>query len=397
MKFTKKTQAEIEALSAVDLDKYIAEKEANDAEIRKAEIDEAIKTATTSLNETIEKQGKKIIELDKNSTGNKVISLVDELKSHEEGLKKSAKKGNDYTFVVKAHTLRASVVGNPNAMILPEIGQLAHRKLTIYDMFRKIPVPANSNGTMHYTDWDADTIVRATAAIAEGGTFPEDTAKWVTNTVAVQKIGSIIPVSEEMLYDAPAFAAELENFLNTNVAIKIDTDLVTGNGTSPNIAGIKTQIPNYTPVASGIEDASIYDLLVKVREAISAPYGSKYSPNVALMNISDINKMKLKKDANFNYIMPPFFDQNGAVVDGMTVLECNAFAANTMAVGDSRYGAIYEVPGVVVETGMATGDFESDMVSLKARRRLNLLIRNVEKSAWLEVTSISAALTTLAQ
>ena len=197
-------------------------------------------------------------------------------------------------------------------------------------------------------------------------------------------------------YDAPLFAAELQNFLETNVAIKVDTDLVTGNGTAPNINGLKAQIPNYTPVAAGITDASIYDLLVKLRETISAPYGSKYSPNVALMNIADINKMKLKKDANLNYVLPPFFNQAGQIVDGITVIECNAFAANTMVIGDSRYGAIYEIPGITVQTGISTGDFESDMMSLKARKRLNLLIRTVDRTGWLEVTSISAALTTLA-
>ena len=93
---------------------------------------------------------------------------------------------------------------------------------------------------------------------------------------------------------------------------------------------------------------------------------------------------------------PPFFNQAGQIVDGITVIECNAFAANTMVIGDSRYGAIYEIPGITVQTGISTGDFESDMMSLKARKRLNLLIRTVDRTGWLEVTSISAALTTLA-
>ena len=322
--------------------------------------------------------------------------LVQIIEANKEGLEASTKKGKDFEFTVKADTLRASVVGNQAALDLTDVGQLAHRKLTVYDIFRKVPVPAGSNGVVRYVDWDDATTVRAAAAIAEGAAFPESTAKWATYTLALQKVGDIIPMSEELMYDAPLFAAELQNFLETNVAIKVDTDLVTGNGTAPNINGLKAQIPNYTPVAAGITDASIYDLLVKLRETISAPYGSKYSPNVALMNIADINKMKLKKDANLNYVLPPFFNQAGQIVDGITVIECNAFAANTMVIGDSRYGAIYEIPGITVQTGISTGDFESDMMSLKARKRLNLLIRTVDRTGWLEVTSISAALTTLA-
>ena len=330
------------------------------------------------------------------SDGEQKSKLVQIIEANKEGLEASTKKGKDFEFTVKADTLRASVVGNQAALDLTDVGQLAHRKLTVYDIFRKVPVPAGSNGVVRYVDWDDATTVRAAAAIAEGAAFPESTAKWATYTLALQKVGDIIPMSEELMYDAPLFAAELQNFLETNVAIKVDTDLVTGNGTAPNINGLKAQIPNYTPVAAGITDASIYDLLVKLRETISAPYGSKYSPNVALMNIADINKMKLKKDANLNYVLPPFFNKAGQIVDGITVIECNAFAANTMVIGESRYGAIYEIPGITVQTGIATGDFESDMMSLKARKRLNLLIRTVDRTGWLEVTSISAALTTLA-
>ena len=211
--------------------------------------------------------------------GEQKSKLVQIIEANKEGLEASTKKGKDFEFTVKADTLRASVVGNQAALDLTDVGQLAHRKLTVYDIFRKVPVPAGSNGVVRYVDWDDATTVRAAAAIAEGAAFPESTAKWATYTLALQKVGDIIPMSEELMYDAPLFAAELQNFLETNVAIKVDTDLVTGNGTAPNINGLKAQIPNYTPVAAGITDASIYDLLVKLRETISAPYGSKYSQN----------------------------------------------------------------------------------------------------------------------
>lgn len=413
--FVYKTDAQLEAMSAAERDTYAAEKREHEAKIAKADAEaiakiavDALKTDLESkitekdlvietLKNTVEAQGEKIVELSKSKkTSKEVKTLVEEVEDNIEAIKASTTKGKDATFVVKADTVRASVTGNGYALELPDVGQLAHRRLTVYDMFRKVPVPTNANGTIRYVDWDESTTVRAAAAIAEGGVFPESTAKWITETLTLQKVGDIIPMSEEFMYDAALFASELENFLRTNVDIKIDTDLVTGNGTSANINGLKNQVPNFTPVAAGIVDANLYDLLVKVREAITRPYGSKYSPNVALMNITDINKMKLKKDTQNNYILPPFYNQNGQLVDGISVLECNTMAANTMIVGDSRYGAIYEIPGVVVETGYATGDFESDMMSLKARKRLNLLVRRVDRTGWLEVTSISAALVTLA-
>ena len=114
------------------------------------------------------------------------------------------------------------------------------------------------------------------------------------------------------------------------------------------------------------------------------------------MNITDINKMKLKKDTHNNYVMPPFATKDGNVVDGVLVMECNSVAQNTMYVGDSRYGAIYEEPGFYVATGYDGSDWTSDMMTMKARKRLNLLIRTVDQTGWKKVASISASLITLA-
>ena len=358
---------------------------------------EKLEKEIETLTGIVKTQGEALAKGNTNVQATKMQLLVAEIEEQKEALIASAtKKSDNHEFTIKADTLRASVVGNPNALDLTDIGQLAYRKLSVYDSFRKVPVPKDKNGVVRYVDWNPATTVRAAAAVAEGTDFPASTAKWATYTLNLEKIGDMIPMSAEFMYDASMFAAELENFLQVNVAIKVDTDLVTGDGATPNINGMKAQIPNYVPAAAGIVDASIYDLIVKLRESISAAGGSKYDVNTAWMNIVDINKMKLKKDANFNYILPPFIDKSGMVVDGVTIIEANAFAANTMAIGDNRYGAIYEEAGITVESGYATGDFESDMMTIKARRRLNLLIRNVDRTGFLEVTSISAALTTLA-
>ena len=154
------------------------------------------------------------------SDGEQKSKLVQIIEANKEGLEASTKKGKDFEFTVKADTLRASVVGNQAALDLTDVGQLAHRKLTVYDIFRKVPVPAGSNGVVRYVDWDDATTVRAAAAIAEGAAFPESTAKWATYTLALQKVGDIITMSEELMYDAPLFAAELQNFLDTNVEIR---------------------------------------------------------------------------------------------------------------------------------------------------------------------------------
>lgn len=358
--------------------------------LKGASTNEVTKSMYEGLKERIDVLAEKGIK------GGVVATLIDEVKTHKE-LIKSIAKGKDAEVVLKADTLRASIGSNTQGYELSDIGQLAHRKLSVWDLFRKIPISeSNNQGVIKYWDWDADTTVRAAAAISESGTFPESTATWTQYTLALQKIGDTLPVSDEFEEDEQQFVAELEMFLETNVDIKVDTDLVNANGTPPNIKGLVASIDAYTPVASGITDANIYDLVVKVSENITSSGGSKYTPDFVLMNISDINLMKLKKDLNNNYVIPPFVSRDGQQVGSIVVIESNAVTADTLVLGDSRYARIYFKPGISLSKGYSGTQFVEDMMTLKVRRRLAFLIRTADKGGFKKVTSIQTALTTLA-
>jgi hypothetical protein len=410
MKFTYKSQEAIDAMTPVEADAYQTEKREFEANATKEAIAQAVKEAKDALEvevkaakENVEQLALKVTELESKGSSKKQETMIDVIKANREKIDKSTRSKGDgqmTEFVVKADTLRANVLNNGYAQDLTDVGQYATRKLTVYDLFPKVPVAPNSNGVVRYVDWDTATMVRAAAAVAEGIVIPEATAKWATYTLALQKVGVTIPVSEEFTYDDQMFITEVENFLRNDVAYKIDTDLISANGTAPNIKGLLAQSTAYTAVASGISDASIYDLIVDVKRSITSAYGSKYAPDFALMNITDINKMLLKKDVNKQYVAPPFSqNSNGVgefVVAGIRVIECNSVPANQMVLGDSRYAKIYEEPGFVVGTGYDGNDWSYDMMTLKARKRLNLLVRTVDQTGFAKVASISAALTTLA-
>lgn len=325
----------------------------------------------------------------------KTISM--EVKEKKAELKSLANRTSFNDVEIKATTNRAAVVGNQQAVELSDIGQLATRKLSMYDAFPKFPVSStNNNGTIRYYDWDSATTVRSAAMIAEGAAFPESTAKWETVTIDLKKVGDTLPVTEEFFEDEAMFAAELKQFLVTNVDLEVDNQIANGDNTGQNMKGLFTSIDAYTPVASGITDASIYDLIPKLKESITTNGGSKYNPNVVFMNIADINKYRLKKDLNNNYIIPPFVSREGDNIDGVLVIESNVVAANTLAIGDNRFARIYEKSGLMISQGTINDQFTSDMTTLKIRKRLLFLIRNADKGAWKKVTSISAALVTLA-
>lgn len=370
-------------------------KEKDEKDLFKKEFDEVKETVNQIKENTRKVDEKPDAILVYDAKGKKYETLTQ--KDNFEKIKASimVKGPQEHEFIVKADTLRSSVVGNPAALDLPDIGQLATKKLTMYDVFPKVPVSRDQNGTVRYVDWDADTISRAAAMLAEGDTFPNSTAKWATYTMELKKVGDRIPMSEEFMYDDARFGAELEGFLRTNIAIVLNDELTNGVGTTTHVKGLLTYAPTWTPTGAGVEAPTIYDLLVVMKTAITKLYGSKYNPDVAFMNDTDIDAYKLAKDANENYIMPPFVGQNGTVIDGMVVISNNDVAQNTLVIGDRRYARIYEEPGIVVATGYNGTDFEEDMMTLKARRRLNLLVRKADETGWLKCTNITTALTTI--
>lgn len=352
---------------------------------------EAVKKVAADLEATVKAMKEQGTEKTK-------LSLKDALKEHAEMIKKIAQKVSSDEVVVKTLLQRSAINGNQNAFDIPEIGSLATRKLSLYDIFPKLNIGKGThNGTIRYYDWDEATIARAAAAVAEGAAFPESTAAFKKYAIEIQKIGDTLPVTEEFFEDEALFAAELEMFLQVNVQLEVDRQLYEGDGTGNTITGLLESIDSYTlPTTGTIVNPNLYDLAVKVSEQITVAGGSKFMPDVIIANQATINRMKLAKDADDNYILPPFVGRDGQLVANMVVIESNIFEDNVMVVGDRRFARIYEIDGITMSKGVVNAQFKEDEMTLKVRKRLAFLIRNCDKGGFRKVLDIDAALAALA-
>jgi hypothetical protein len=361
----------------------------------KEELKAIEKMATTeqvaTLKGNLDELAEKLVEMQKGEKTEK--TLLEEVIENKEKINALAKGDKKVEVELKALSNRASIANNTEAIRLSGIGQLGVKLRALYDFFPKVQVGnGNHNGTIAYIDWDEDTTVRASAIVAEGGTFPESTAKFAEYTKKLQKIGDTLPVTEEFMEDEVLASSELSKFININVNTVIDTKIAVGAGGANDVEGLYTASPTYTPVASGITDANIKDLVRKMRTSIVKTRGSKYAPNFVAANSETIDRYFLKKDGENNYM----FDSETGTIAGLTIVEDNNLADNTLVVGDSRYGTIYEKGGVVLSEGYNDGQFVGDMKTIKARVRMLFLIRNVDKTGFLKCTNITTALATLA-
>ena len=379
-------------------DEYFKEIEKSiEGKVSKEEF-EALKDANEAIKNEAIRLAELISENSEKSSNQNESEIVKSLKENKEQLKALATKISSTEVVLKTDpVVRANITNNGHADDLAGIGQLATRKLSMYDLFPKIPMNSrNDNGIVRYMDWDQATSVRAAARIAEGGTFPQSEAKFQMYTLPLQKIGDTLVVSEEFFEDEAMAAGELEMFLKTNVDLVIDNKIANGTG-SNDIKGLFASVPAFSATGiTKVENATIYDLLAVATEQITITGGGKYTPNFVVMRKSTINKMRLTKDANENYVIPPFVTRDGREVDGMLVVESNIIPANQLVLGDSRFARIYEKGGLLVsKTDSNDTTFVEDMMTLKVRKRLLFLIRTVDQTGFIKITDVDAAVTAI--
>lgn len=400
--FIYKTQKEIAELDDTQVEDYATKLKAHEADLRTKEIETAVDAVKTSLTAEIAKATQANVDLEtqikelKDAQKGKAdgeVTFAKEFEANKETIK-NILGGQRGEVTIKAITNRASISGNTNAYVLPTIGQLGVKARALYDVLPKIQISdkSNDNGIIKYYDWDESATARATAMVAEGAVFPESTAKFIERTMPIRKIGDTLAVTEEFGEDAAQANAELERFLDINVNTFVDAQIITGDGTGETLTGLLTSAPDYTPVASGIAGANIKDLVRKMRTAIVKGRGSKYMPDIVVMNSDTFDRYYLAKDLNNMYL----FDSATGTIAGLAVVEDNNMPDNQIVVGDRRFATIYEKAGVVLSEGLVNAQFSSDTKTIKARKRLAMLIRVVDRTGFLHCTNVTTALTTLA-
>src|SRR4051812_33350679 len=127
-------------------------------------------------------------------------------------------------------------------------------------------VPSNTTTAAAVVYMEETTFTNAAAETAEAGSYAESALALTEQTSPVRKIATFIPVTDEQLEDVPQVQGYLNNRLPFMLRQRLDTQIVSGNGTAPNlrgivnVVGVQTQARGTDPVPD-----AIYKAMVKVR------------------------------------------------------------------------------------------------------------------------------------
>jgi HK97 family phage major capsid protein len=355
------------------------------------------------ITDAVEKQGEEIQRLLQSKQTEDSTPLEQKMAEKKDEILNIAKTGSRQTVkfelsgkeVNKTLVQRSAVSGSTIATRLSEIGQLPFLEPVISNLFRSVSVGEGTGAVIRYIDQNA--ITRGADTVAETAQKPESVINWIERTLPLEVIADSIPVTKQAWADFDFLQGEVQRLLDTNLVLKEDEQLWDGDGTPPNLKGVYTSASAFspTPYINITTVDNIYDLIAFVRTAIMTGKQSKYSPTDVVLNPIDVLRYKLAKGTDGHYLFPPFVSGNGTVIDNMRIHESSQVTANTMLVGDFRYGTRYTLGGVTVEMGHVDDQFVKNTFTILAEKRVGLLVRNVDADAFLKVTNITSAINTL--
>ena len=355
---------------------------------------EDIEEVNKLIDTKVEEMMVEIKKAQKAESETKVISLADQFKNEFVNLQAAQSEGKSkFEMNLKTNVTSGSISGDNQGFDVPGFNAPAHRGLVFEQYFTRFALAGNHHGTVYYTD--RTTTTRNAATRNEAADAPESAIAWTRRSIAMEKILDSIPLTHEAMLDVDGLTAEVMMFIQNNMRLAIDTQMWEGNDAAPNWAGIyAAYATNFTQaLAVGatvdkVDDANIYDLIATLATYIANGKESKYDANVVFANPRDILKGRMIKDANGNYIIPPFVSRDGNQVAGTVIVPSAAVTANTLAIGDARHVRYYDVEGINLEFGLDADDFSKDLITLKGRKRGNLLLKTADATAFYKVTDV---------
>ena len=181
---------------------------------------------------------------------------------------------------------------------------------------------------------------------------------------AVKKVTAFIKVSKEMIADIPFMRNEIDTELMELVELKLDAQILSGNGTGDNLEGL---LQNATAWAAGGFALSIvtpneFDVL---RVAIAQIQGLEFNANYILLHPEDCAKMELTKTSQGEYTYAMSYIVDGIVrVKSIPVIENTGVTAGTFLVGDFTKSNLRIREDLNVQVGYVNDDFTKNLMTI---------------------------------
>ena len=218
------------------------------------------------------------------------------------------------------------------------------------------------------------------ATVAEGGQKPQlhlPDPTWESDSL--HEIAAWWKITDDMAEDLPFVVSEINQHAQYNLKLQEEIQLLSGNGTDPNLTGLLNRAIQTMAQAKDSDPDRIFAATTDISTATG------FSADAVIINPADYQVIRLSKDSNGQYYGGGYFAGqygNGGIMQnpplwGLKTVVTEAIAKGTVLVGAFKAGAtIYRKSGLTVEsTNSHENDFTNDKITFRVKERLALQVK----------------------
>ena len=212
------------------------------------------------------------------------------------------------------------------------------------------------------------TFTNNAAEAAEGSAVGEAALAFTERTESIRKMGVFIPVTDELLADEAGIQGYLNSRLQTMIRLRLDSQLLSGDGTAPNIEGLldagkssvgSSDFNSYSGNLGRV--GAIYNAITDIRvNGLTEPDAIIMHPNDWNQVVTSVTDVTTSGANNPLFVVAGGFGTDAAPsIWGLKVIPTTAISNNTALVGKFGGG---EAANVVMRQGieLAVTDSHSD-------------------------------------
>lgn len=293
-------------------------------------------------------------------------------------------------------TSGGALVGQPQR--LPGVAdQVPFRRNRLWDLCTRIPLTGDALEYVEITSKtnNAAPVAEATSAgglasaghtdavtDAAGGLKPESALAMQTVVNLVETIAHWVPLTRRAASDAPQLRSIIDAFLVGGLNVVAENQMMSGNGTSPNLRGLinTTNAYNLQSIDASVDGGSRLDIVAKAAALIMSALEEVHEPTALLVHPLDwmTTDFALAKDSNGAYFGAGPFASLEALrqVWGLRVVLTKAVPQGTQVLGDFNQALIGDrEQSAVYMTDSHADYFTRNILTMLGETRLSFGVR----------------------
>jgi HK97 family phage major capsid protein len=184
----------------------------------------------------------------------------------------------------------------------------------------------------------------------------------------VRTVAHWIKLTKQVMDDAPMLASYVDTRMRYGVELRLDSQLLNGDGITPNISGMMAAGNHtaFTPTGA--------DPIVSIRQAMTQVAQADYQATAVILNPADVEAIDLTKDSQGAYVAADPRSNIQATIWGLPIVSSNAMTAGQFLT--AAFPVAYQQwnrQGTTVDLSDSDDtNFQSNLYTLRAELRAML-------------------------